>query len=48
MVESADEDIRVNIGAGPVEDDILLAYPITGHYGLLAVHHRTPASVVPP
>jgi len=21
-----------NIGAGPVEDDILLAYPITGHY----------------
>lgn len=21
-----------NIGAGPVEDDILLTYPITGHY----------------
>jgi uncharacterized protein YijF (DUF1287 family) len=21
-----------NIGAGPVEDDILLAYPTTGHY----------------
>jgi uncharacterized protein YijF (DUF1287 family) len=37
-----------NIGAGPVEDDILFAYPITGHYGLLAVAHRTPASVVPP
>jgi uncharacterized protein YijF (DUF1287 family) len=24
-----------NIGAGPVEDDILLAYPITGHYRFL-------------
>jgi uncharacterized protein YijF (DUF1287 family) len=21
-----------NIGAGPAEDDILFAYPITGHY----------------
>jgi uncharacterized protein YijF (DUF1287 family) len=21
-----------NIGAGPVEDDILFSYPITGHY----------------
>ncbi len=21
-----------NIGAGPVEDDILFAFPITGHY----------------
>ena len=25
-----------NIGTGPVEDDILFAYPITGHYRLLA------------
>jgi len=24
-----------NIGAGPVEDDILFAYPITGHYRYL-------------
>jgi uncharacterized protein YijF (DUF1287 family) len=24
-----------NIGAGPVEDDILFLYPITGHYRYL-------------
>ncbi len=30
-----------NIGAGPVEDDILFAYPITGHYRLLAVPPTT-------
>jgi uncharacterized protein len=27
-----------NIGAGPVEDDILFAYPITGHYRYLPTH----------
>jgi hypothetical protein len=30
-----------NIGAGPVEDDILFAYPITGHYRLLAAPRST-------
>jgi uncharacterized protein YijF (DUF1287 family) len=29
---SANPLILHNIGAGPVEDDILFAYPITGHY----------------
>lgn len=35
-----------NIGAGPVEDDILFAYPITGHYRLLAVPRSEKATGV--